>query len=373
MLRFTRFVAVIAALGLGAGPACSKFAATGEETPDAGEVADGAPDAAAQGDSMKPRLYVYGGVDVSKPAVTTAFVTIVGPDGELGPWTPAPVLRNDRYAAAWAQSGNVLLAAGGTFGGTASSKDAARGALPTDPTSGLDVWSVTPSLSTARRYASAFVRGSSVYVSGGRDDTAAVGNIERYDIANGTWAAAGALAVGVAGHATFLHDSRMYVVGGDPLGGAPLTTSVRMAAFDDRDESVLGSMPAGDLKTAVARHSVALVDSWVYVIGGDGIGGSALATVQRGTFNAAGLLQFDLLATLDVPAGQTGLADACTVVLDHTIYVIGGRDSAKTAATNAVHIGRVAPDGTIKWTTSPSLLPEGRAAFGCAISPSSAP
>jgi hypothetical protein len=253
------------------------------------------------------------------------------------------------------------------------SADALRGALPNDPTGATPAWSTTASMATGRDYASALARGSTIYVSGGRNGTTALGSIERYDAAHDTWSAFGALRAGVVGHATFLRSSLMYVVGGDQLGSGGLTASVRMAGFADSDGSLLPFEAAGDLKAPLAYHSIALVEPWLFVIGGTGTGGAALATVARGTFDGTGVLSWELIAPLPVPGTQTGLAEACTVVIDHTIYVMGGRDVPGESSKGDVYIGRVDTNGVITWTTSPSVFPEGRAAFGCAVSPSSAP
>ena len=244
--------------------------------------------------------------------------------------------------------------------------------MRSDPTGAAVSWSKTATLATGRNYASALARGTSIYVSGGRNDTIALGNVERYDAAHDTWFAAGALAAGVAGHATFLRSSLMYVVGGDQLGSGGLTASVKKAGFAETDGSVLPFEAAGDLKAPLAHHSIALVEPWLFVIGGDGTGGKALTTVARGTFDVAGVLSWELIAPLPVLASQAGLAEACTVVIDHTIYVMGGRDAAGTPSKGEVYIGRVDTNGVITWAKSPNVFSEGRAAFGCAVSPSSA-
>lgn len=371
MTRVLWLVALVPLLCVGPA-ACSKFGAASDDTPDAADVPDAAP--AETGGGTVHRIYAYGGVNVNAPTATpvmTAYLATVAPNGDLGAWTPAGALRNDRYAAAWLQNGDTVVAAGGALVGTRSSADVRQGALPSDPVGGVNVWSTGASLATGRRYASAAAHGSNVYVSGGRNDTNAVGNIERNDGTTTKWTPSGSLPASLAGHATFIRDSKFYVVGGDPVG-ASVTASVKRAGFTP-DGSVDAFMTAGDLPTAVARHAIALINPWLFVIGGDGSGGTALAIVQRGTFDVNGMLSWDLLDPLVLPTGQKGIAEACTVVIDHTIYLIGGRDVAAGTATNTVHIGRVGADGTIAWKTSPNTLPEGRAAFGCAVSPSSAP
>ena len=360
---------------LGVPSACSKFgeSGTGGETTDAGDVPDTST-ADTGGGPLEHRIFVFGGV--TQPpvlSVTKGYVSTVAANGDLGPWTPAPALDDDRYAAAWTQNGDALLAAAGAVHGKAFSTDGLRGALPADPAGATaTAWNKAASLATGRNYASAVARQTSIYVSGGRNDTIALGNVERYDTAHDTWSPAGALAAGVAGHATFLRNSLMYVVGGDQLGSGGLTASVKRAGFAETDGSLLPFDTAGDLKMPLAHHSIALVEPWLFVIGGDGTGGKALATVARGTFDGAGMLSWELIAPLPVPASQTGLAEACTVVIDRTIYVMGGRDAATAASKGDVYIGRVDTNGVITWTKSPNVFSEGRAAFGCAVSPSSA-
>jgi hypothetical protein len=225
-------------------------------------------------------------------------------------------------------------------------------------------------MTMGRDYAAAFTRGTSLYVSGGTHLDATVGSIERYDTMVDTWTTVGSLDTGVAGHAMLLHDSRVYVLGGDRLGASGLSAAVFMAPLAD-DGSVGTFSRAGDLKAPVAYHSVVVVEPWLFSIGGASAMGT-VPSVTRGTFDGSGALMWDTLTPLPVADPQKGLAEACTVVIGHTIYVIGGRDVTTESSKAEVYIGRVDDHGVIKWSTGP-LLPEGRSSFGCAVSPSSAP
>ena len=368
MTRVSLLVALLPAL-LSGPAACSKFGASDDTTPDAGVGADAAT-AETSAPAQPHRIYVYGGVSVpGGSAITTAYASTLTSNGDFGPWELVPGLGDPRSAAAWVQNGNALTVASGIVPGTMVSADGARGALPDASGAPAKAWVKTASMMTARRYASALARGTSVYVSGGTNGTATLGNVELYDTVHDTWSPAGSLAASVSGHATFLRDSMMYVVGGDQGAAGGLTKSVKRAGFADGDGSLLAAEGAGDLKAPVARHSIALIEPWLFVIGGDGTGGTAVATVARGTFDAAGMLSWELIAPLAVPDTQAGLAEACTVVIDHTIYVMGGRDRAAAAATKAAYVGRVDGQGVITWTPSPISLPEGRSAFGCAVGP----
>jgi len=88
---------------------------------------------------------------------------------------------------------------------------------------------------------------------------------------------------------------------------------------------------------------------------------------MRGQF-VTGMLTTDIIAPLPTP-GQKGIAASCTVVIDHTIYVMGGRDVPADPSKGDVYIGRVDGGGVVTWTVAKNPLPEGRAAFGCAVGP----
>jgi hypothetical protein len=366
-----RAAGVLALLPLFLGPAaaCSKFGATDGETTDAGEV----PDAADTGTAtLEHRIYAFGGVTAVPGAVPikSAYFSIVAPNGDLGSWTRLPALDDLRVAAAWAQIGDTLFAAGGSAPMQPFSVDGLSAALPRDAADPAAIWIKTASLSTGRIGAAALAHGKSFYVSGGQNAAGALQDIQRYDTSD-SWSGAGSLNLAVAGHAMFLRNSLLYVIGGDRLGTSGATVAVAKAPLMD-DQSVGSFSGGGDLTFPLAYHVVALVEPYVFAIGGANQAGAS-GKVARGVFDANGVVTWSTISPLPVPSGQNGLAEACAVVIDRTIYVMGGRD-VRTAASKAdVYIGRVDPNGVISWTTSPSSLPEGRAALGCAVSSSSAP
>jgi hypothetical protein len=369
MSRVALVPALLAAL-LAVPLACSRFSESGDTT-DAGDPADTATVDAGSG-KVERRVYVFGGVTaVPGPVpITSSYYSTVAANGDLGPWVRSPALDDNRYAAGWAQVGDLQIAAAGVAQTKPYSPDGLRGTLPHESADAAAIWKPTASMATGRNYAAALTRGTSVYLSGGKNAGGVVANIERYDANGDTWSAAGALKVGVVGHAMVARNSYMYVIGGDRLGAEGPTVGVTKAPFAD-DGSLGAFVIGGDLTAPAAYHSVALIEPWVFVIGGANASGP-LATVTRGTFDGSGLLSWDTIASLTLSGSQKGLAEACAVVVDHTIYLIGGRDAATASSKGDVYVGRVDDHGVITWSTGP-LLPEGRSALGCAVSPSSAP
>jgi hypothetical protein len=374
MTRVGCVLAVLPLLAvLGVTPsACSKFSDTSDAPLDAG-----APEVVAVADAaVEHRLYVFGGMTALPAAVLpikSAYVSVVSAEtGDLGKWTKLPALEADRFAASWAQVGDTQLAAGGTANAVPYSKEGERGALPLDATDPAIAWRGIAPMGTGRDYAAAFSRGTGLYVSGGKNAAGTVGSIERYDTTVDSWATVGSLDTGVAGHAMLVHDSRVYVLGGDRLGSSGVSSAVFMAPLAG-DGHVGTFSRAGDLKAAVAYHSVVLVEPWLFSIGG-ATATETVPSVQRGTFDGSGsgALMWDTLTSLPVANAQKGIAEACAVVIGRTIYVMGGRDVATDSSKAEVYIGRVDDHGAVTWSTGP-LLPEGRSALGCAVSPSSAP
>ncbi|MDB5216879.1 MAG: nanM [Myxococcaceae bacterium] len=369
MIRVLWVLAGFAAL-VAVPSACSKFSASSSDEPaDAG--VDVATAAEGSAPTLEHRVYVFGGVTSGTAPITSAYVSVVSANGDLGNWTKLPPLDESRYAAVWAQVGDTLVAVSGTVQQSPFSRSGERTTLPhaAEPAT---AWTTTTPMATGRDHAAAMVRGNSLYVSGGKNAAGAVPNVERYDTTHDSWVGAGPMPVGVVGHATLVRKDAAYVVGGDRLGTSGPTTSISKASFAD-DGSLLAFMPGGALQAPLAYHSVAVVEPWLFTIGG-ATATSAVPAVSRGTFDAAGSVSaWESKASLPLPGTQAGLADACTVVLDRTIYVIGGRDGVAAPSSKPdVYVGRVDDVGVVTWTKGP-LLPEARYALGCAISPSSAP
>jgi hypothetical protein len=379
-----RFVLALGALGaVGAVTwACGGF---GEASATDSTVDGSAPDSSSSGTSDGaggPRdlaLYVFGGesakaITGARELAVTAHVAKINADGSLGAWTNIPALDISRTAAANVQHAGEAFLLGGLVV-NAPSDTGQRVALGTTPGMGT-AWSFLHPAPSARAYAAAASTATKIYLSGGRPAvTTFTDAIEGFDVAAGTWkSSVGKLSEQVAGHSMAVVGSTAYVIGGqhEALAGSETRSSASWRAEIQPDGSIAGFVNAGTLPSPTAFHASALVGKYLFTIGGtDSTGNLSVANVARGTIDATGSIAWTSLPPLStLPKGQLGLAGACAVVVDRTIYVLGGRTDIKTPSFATVYAGSVDAEGGVSWKTL-EPMPSVRSLAGCAAGPPS--
>ncbi len=356
---------------------CSKFSETAsgdtpDAAPEAGTTGGDAGDAAAE-----RRIYVFGGerIELLPPAqtLTTAYSAAVAADGTLGKWESALAYDIDRAEGAFTVQDGIAMFFGGLAGGTPTTQSAQQATFGSTAQASGAAWTELLPFKVGRSFASATGANHAVYLSGGTGTKdVRSGEVDRYDILGKVWSTPATLNEPLAGHATFIRDGRLYVIGGEKLGkaGASQTSS---AAQIMPDGSLAGWGTVGVLPVPVAYHGLVRIDPYLFTIGGSaGAAGKTVTSVQRGIFDTSGNLDWTNFTDVPVPRGQDGLADACVVTDGTTFYVLGGRKDATSPSVVDVYIGRVDAAGVVAWSNGPAL-PEGRAGAGCGISPSSAP
>jgi N-acetylneuraminic acid mutarotase len=267
-------------------------------------------------------LYVIGGLG---PSGTLDDVerTAIGADGSLGPFERVAglALETARSGHAALLLGDAVYLVGGTGrAGTTSSVERA----PVDVDGLLASFASQPSAMLARRdgMATAIV-GNYVYTMGGADGTV-LASVERATLNSGGGALQPPAFSGVrfvasrSESATAVIGNYVYMIGGAITGSNVVERSSIGA------EGALGQfavVPGVTLVTPRRRHTAAVIQNYLYVIGGTGAGGT-LRTIERAAINPDGSLgPFGVSANLASP--RTAHASA---VVGSYLYVIGGTD-----------------------------------------------
>jgi N-acetylneuraminic acid mutarotase len=289
--------------------------------------------------------------DRSTADVTSAPTTATSsgdPEVTLS-WSPAPAMLQPRSAHGVVVADGVLYAAGGT------GKDR-RPVLQVEGFDGAAWTEVTTLPGDGVNAPSVAALGGRIYVIGGFTGTSSrpTSDVHVFDIATSTWSAAAPLPTASGGHAAVALDDRIHVIG----GGTSRSTIADHVVYDPTTDSWSNAAP---LPVPKGSPSAVVLDGQLWAIGGrsgpDDFGdvdvydaatdtwspgpsidprGTAGAVVVCGMIvliggesQAANTVLSDVLLLADgtwTPAQSmpTARSFARTVVLDDTIYVVGG-------------------------------------------------
>ena len=282
------------------------------------------------------------------------------PVGAVVPWSASPPeisLPAPRTDGSVVQSGASLLYVGGSDGKAAVDTTFVA---KTSGTGNFDKWDPNgPKLPEPRSDAGVIYAGGKVYVIGGYGADGkptntvfvlspdANGNL-------GNWQTAAdakldmALPEPRAGAAVVAAPDGLLLVGGTN-GSGPVDT-IWKSTFDKKSGAPGKWTPqAGKLYTPVVDPSAASVAGFLWVVGGTGPDGKAVATVQRGEFgtgaDATNIVRVGVRGgSTDLPAPRTNLDGFAA---NGNLYAVGGSDGTT-------------PQGTLYWAvpTSSGDLPE---------------
>jgi hypothetical protein len=222
----------------------------------------------------------------------------------------------------------------------------------------------SPSLLTARGGAAMVTVRNRVFVIGGQTATAALREIEVATInADGTlsqFATRGGLLGNRAGATAHVLGDRVHVLGGRPtLTGALATTEA--APIDQEGE--LGPFSAGpSLTTGRAGHGSVVIGNSLYVIGGIGADGSALASIERATIAPDGTL--GTFTVVDGISLVEARGTPAVVVIRDRLYVLGGTSGDGIGPLASVEQATINADGTLQAFEAVSSMSTPRGAHG---------
>nr|MBA2382426.1 hypothetical protein [Chloroflexota bacterium] len=260
------------------------------------------------------------------------------PAGAVVPWATSPenlALPEARTDGAIVQSGTSILFVGGSDGATASDKTfltKSAGVGNFDPAG----WTDGPKLPAPRSNLSVIYFGGKIYAIGGLDadgkPTTSVyvlsPDAKTGDL--GEWQTVEDLKLDLvlpearAGAAVVAAPDGLLLVGGTN-GTAPVNTVLK-TTFDSKGKPSKWTAQPGTLYAPVTDAVAAVAGSNLWVYGGTGADGKAIATVQRGEFGtgaeATKLLRFGVKGGgADLPGPRT---DIVGFAANGALYAIGG-------------------------------------------------
>lgn len=273
------------------------------------------------------------------------------PVGAVVPWSTSPTqlsLPAPRTDGSIVQSGTSILYVGGSDGTKPSDTVYVARAVGTG---NFDRWTSGPPLPAPRSDAAVIYSGGRIYAIGGvgadgrPTTTVYVLSPDAKTGAFGDWKPSDdpslkldlVLPEARSGAAVVAVSDGLLLIGGTN-GSAPVNT-VWKSTFDPKSGAPGKWQPlAGTLFSPVTDASAALVGTHVWVYGGTGVDGKAVATVQRGEFGTAAdatkLVRFGVKGgPTDLPAARTNLAGFGS---NGALYAVGGSDGTT-------------PQGTLYW------------------------
>ena len=249
-------------------------------------------------------------------------------------------LKYSANAPAAAVIGNNLYLFGGADSTGTSTKNVQRGVIGRDGSVGAFA-DAGVALGTARVGANAATIGKYVYVIGGD-----VSSIERAAInpdgSIGAFSnAAVALSAARRSATVAVIGETLFVVAGKVAGNAVATTE--QSSIDANGN--LGAFAAGpSLATARSQHSMALVGSRVWIIGGTTDGTAPIATTEVGTYSGGALGSFSNAAATTVTTPRFG---ALLFNVGPTLYLSGGSNASGAITGKGFEISGVDAAGNV--------------------------
>jgi hypothetical protein len=167
-------------------------------------------------------LYAVGGEDDGGQFHTTAYVTRIEPDGDVGAWTETTPLPEPRAAAAGIYADGAIYLLGGV--NPATTIHATAFVAPVDVSGGaIGAWSSTTDLPSPRRSATAFAWGGHIYLAAGVQEKGTTAEVLHATIGSqhqlGDWQVNTALPAPRGRHASALVDGVFYVIAGIGASG----------------------------------------------------------------------------------------------------------------------------------------------------------
>lgn len=271
-----------------------------------------------------------------------------------------PLLRTARAFATADVIDHWLYVVGGAGAGPVGSVE--RATINADGTLGALALAPELTLREARSRHASVVTGRSLLVIGGVSGTTALASIERATPgADGSLAGFTTLAAHLvtprAGHAAVVIGDALYVIGGEQADGTRLSSVERATITANGGLGELAIVPGVELATPRTGHTLEVIGSAVYVLGGDSTDRKPLATVERAEIGADGQLgPFRAVSAPRLAIPRTGHR---TVRIGDGIYALGG--ATTTGPTADVERAPLGVDGTladfVRVTDQPLTVP----------------
>ncbi len=301
------------------------------------------------------RLYMTGGDfgGVPQKSVQYAAMQAAGwPSNPVGSGN-SPVNRINHGAIAW--NGYIYVVGGHTD--TANTLYTANVSYTSiNPTTGFvnTPWATGTALPSARAYVGVAVYNGRLYVCGGQTGPITADGATYYTTlspttgAPGGWISAVNLFTGRKAHGTFIHDDRLYVVGGQTGLGSEWTNTLWSQLDSGGNPGVWQNGGTFNGGTGQSHAGVEVYRNKIYVVGGQN-GASTLSTVRIGTIDPVTFNVSYVTSPQSLPEARQ---DMFSFVCNDNLYVGTGRTTnVATVGVPNMFFSAINSDGTlVGWT-----------------------
>jgi hypothetical protein len=330
----------------------------------------------------KNRVYLIGAYTDNSVQVSTVYTAVVNADGTLGTWTTGTSLP---VALGWSSgfiTRNRVYICGGNTAGSVSVSTVYTASISSDGIIGT--WTTGPSLPQAGSGYSCIVTKNRVYLLGSYQSNNIHTAVINDDGTIGNWTTSGSLPNLLANSQALVTKNRVYLLGG--YNGSSYVSTVYTTTINS--DGTLGTWEIGtSLPTSLGTTAVICTKNKIYLIGGQGAGGTLTSAIYSAPINGglndyssyygedttnyltpgAGKpwqqqYQINTTQSTDITGwtsassnlpGQLGNSQA--VVTKNRVYLLGGNVSGTSVST--VYTAPINADGTLgNWTTG-TILP----------------
>jgi N-acetylneuraminic acid mutarotase len=275
-------------------------------------------------------LYVLGGITQAGSTnlvLSSVERARIDADGLLGPFATVTgiTLSAPRSYHTAAVIGNSVYVIGGIINNTTTSNSVERASIANDGT--LETFVPVPgiTLTSPRNSHTSAIVGNYLYVLGGftgsnlldsveRASIAADGSLGPFELATGI-----SLMTGLVYHRSAVIGNHLYIIGGSGSSGS-LNVVERASIAADGSLGAFAQVPGVALTTPRAQHTAAVAGKYLYVFGG--VNGSRLDSVESAAIAPDGSLG-SFAPVLSLALTTTRQLHTTAVVQDY-LYVLGG-------------------------------------------------
>jgi len=151
--------------------------------------------------------------------------------------------------------------------------------------------------------------------------------------------------------------NRVYLVGGKTTSTGTGTTIVYTAPINPDGTIGIWTIDPNVLPSGVTKACVVTTYNRVYLLGGINSTGSALSTVYTAPINPDGTIGTWTLSSNALP---DAIYYATVLMVNNTVYLIGGENSSYTTGKTTIYVSTVSSDGTLgTWSQYNLSLPLG--------------
>lgn len=310
--------------------------------------------------SLGNYVYTLGGKNGTSSYSAKIYQGVIDAFGVITSWTYTQNLGSNTFRQAVFQSGTRVTIIGGMQTNTTYKTAVLSNTLAVDGSTFTGSWTAGTVLPIALADMSVIRNGTSLLITGGLTTSAVRSSAQYYttiagDGTLGSWTSqpafpGGAFDGGIVVNLT----NRSFILGGNYGSGS----TTKVYTFEHTVSNSVDAYPTlgyGSMLNSLSDSSVFMAKNNIYVIGGRTTAGveSTTTTVAK----TPGINTDGTIASWGSSTSfSTNLADAAVVVTKNRVYLLGGSDTAGTAAVSTVYTAPLNTDGTVgTWVATTSL------------------